>query len=56
MKIKPMAILLTMLAGWINRQQTDIIEYLTEENKILREKLDKKRILLTDSQRRRLVE
>ena len=55
MKIKPMAILLMMLAGWINRQQTDIIEYLTEENKILREKLDKKRILLNDSQRRRLA-
>ena len=55
MKIKPMAILLTMLAGWINRQQTDIIEYLTEENKILREKLGKKRILLTDSQRCRLA-
>ena len=39
MKIKPMTILLTMLAGWLNRQQADIIDYLTEENKILREKL-----------------
>ena len=39
MKIKPMAILLTMLAGWMNRQQMDIIEYLTEENRMLREKL-----------------
>ena len=31
MKIKPMAIILTMLAGWINRQQTEILEYLLEE-------------------------
>ena len=55
MKIKPMAIILTMLAGWINRQQTEVIEYLLEENEILREKLGKKRILLSDNQRRRLA-
>jgi len=28
-----------MLAGWINRHQQDVIAYLKEENKILREKL-----------------
>jgi len=55
MKINPMTILLAMLAGWLNRQQADIIDYLIEENKILREKLGKKRILLNDSQRRRLA-
>jgi len=55
MKINPMAIILTMLAGWINRQQTEVIEYLKEENKILREKLGKKRILLNDNQRCRLA-
>ena len=55
MTIKPMAIILTMLAGWINRQQSEIIEYLLEENKILREKIGKKRILLNDNQRRRLA-
>jgi hypothetical protein len=31
-----------MLAGWINRHQQDMIEYLKAENKILREKLGKK--------------
>ena len=50
-----MAIILTMLSGWINRHQTEIIEYLLEENKILREKLGKKRILLNNSQRYRLA-
>ena len=36
-------------------QQQFVIEYLTIENKVLRETPGKKRILLTDDQRRRLV-
>ena len=27
MKTKPMVMLLTMLAGWLNRQQQDVIEW-----------------------------
>ncbi|RKY11952.1 MAG: hypothetical protein DRP65_02680 [Planctomycetota bacterium] len=46
--------LLMMMAGWLNRHQQDVIEYLKEENKILREKLGNKRILLNDSQKMRL--
>ncbi|MHB9071811.1 MAG: hypothetical protein ACYC54_15735 [Sedimentisphaerales bacterium] len=37
MKTRPLTIILTMLAGWMNRHQQDMIEYLREENKILRE-------------------
>ncbi len=44
-----------MLAGWINRQQQEVIEYLLTENQVLKEKLGKKRILLNDDQRRRLA-
>jgi len=55
MKTKPLGMLLMILAGWINRQQQEIIDYLKEENRILREKLGGKRILLADSQRRRLA-
>jgi len=59
MKIKPTTMLLMMLAGWINRQQQETIEYLKAENAILKEELlkatGKKRILLNDSQRRRLA-
>ena len=55
MKAQPMGILLMMLAGWLNRHQQDVIEYLKEENKILREKLGTKRILLNDHQRMRLA-
>jgi hypothetical protein len=39
MKVKPMGMLLVMLAGWINRHQQDDIEYPKEESRTLREKL-----------------
>ena len=47
--------LLVVLAGWINRQQQDVITHLREENGILREHLKGKRIRFTDDQRRRLA-
>lgn len=48
-------LLLVLLAGWMNRQQQEVIEYLKEENRVLREKLGGKRILLNDAQKRRLA-
>ena len=58
MKTKPMTMLLAMLAGWMNQQQQQIINYLKEENNVLKTELlkatGKKRIILNDSQRRRL--
>ena len=45
MNIKFNTMLLTLLAGWLNRHQQDVIEYLKAENKILREKIGKKRIV-----------
>ena len=54
MKTQPWTMLLMMMAGWLNRHQQDVIEYLKEENKILREKFGKKRILLNDNQKMRL--
>ena len=48
-------ILVVALAGWLNRQQQDVIEYLREENRVLREHLKGKRIRFTDDQRRRLA-
>ena len=39
MKTKPWMMLVTMMAGWINRQQQEALEYLKEENKILRDEL-----------------
>ena len=43
------------MAGWLNRQQQDLIDYLREENRILREQLGNRRLRLTDDQRRRLA-
>jgi transposase InsO family protein len=53
--LHPWQLLLLILAGWINRQQQDAIEYLLSENRVLKEKLGKKRILLSDEQRMRLA-
>jgi len=53
--LQPWQLLLLILAGWINRQQQQVIDYLRTENQILKEKLGKRRILLTDDQRRRLA-
>jgi putative transposase len=43
------------LAGWIQRGQRSTIDYLVEENWVLREQLGKRRVRLTDDQRRRLA-
>ena len=53
--LRPWLLLLLILAGWIDRDQQDAIEYLLTENQVLREKLGKGRILLNDDQRRRLA-
>jgi hypothetical protein len=52
---KPWTFFLVAVAGWMNRQQQQVIEYLRTENSILREKLGHKRIILNDSQKRRLA-
>jgi hypothetical protein len=52
---KPWTFLAVAVGGWMNRQQQDVIAYITEENRILREKLGQKRILLNDGQKRRLA-
>jgi putative transposase len=54
-QFQPCHLLLLILAGWINRRQQDAVEYLLTENRGLKEKLGKKRILLNDDQRRRLA-
>ena len=53
--LQPWQLILVILASWVNRQQQEVIEYLRTENAVLKEKFGKKRILLTDDQRRRLA-
>ena len=47
--------LLLVVAGWVNRQQQDVIDYLQEENRVLRAGLRGKRLRLSDDERRRLA-
>ncbi len=47
--------LLLVLAGWVNRQQQHVIDYLREENRVLRARLQGTRLKLSDDERRRLA-
>ncbi len=51
----PLQLLLLMFAGWVNRQQQDVIEYLQEENRLLKERQDNRRLRFTDAEKRRLA-
>ena len=48
-------LLLIFLAGCLNQQQQEVIDYLQEENRVLREQLGDRRLRLNDYQRRRLA-
>ncbi len=51
----PLRILLLTPSGFGNRHQADVIAYLVEENRILKEHLKGRRVRLTDDQRCRLA-
>ena len=51
----PLQMLLVTLAGWVNRHQQRVIEYLVEENRVLKEQVRGRRLRLTDDQRRRVA-
>jgi len=51
--LDPFRFLLVSLAGWRNERQPQIIDYLREENRVLREQLGGSRVRLNDDQRRR---
>ena len=55
MILKPWQFILLAIASWLNKEQQAVIEYRDEEIRILKEKLGKKRLLLNDSQKRRLA-
>ena len=51
----PLQVLLITVAGWVNRHQQDVIAYLVEENRVLKEQFGGKVPRLNDGQRRRLA-
>ena len=55
MSLAPLQFLLLVFAGWVNRRQLEIVEFLQEENRVLREQLGGRRLRFTNAQRRRLA-
>ena len=53
--IQPFHLLIIALAGWLNRQQQVVIDYLIEENRVLKEQLGGQRLRFTDEQRIQLA-
>jgi len=51
----PFQLVLLMFAGWVNRHQLDVIEYLQQENRVLKKRLGGQRIRFTDTERRLLA-
>jgi hypothetical protein len=53
--LDPFRLLLISLAGCLGQRQRDVIDYLQEENRVLRQQLGGRRLRLNDDQRRRLA-
>src|SRR5215831_15947778 len=53
--LDPFTFLIISIAGWMNQRQQQVIEYLVEENRVLREQIGKRRMRFTDDQRCRLA-
>jgi len=53
--LDPFRFLLIAVAGWLYQHQVHMIEYLREENRVLRKQLGERRLRLTDDQRRLLA-
>ncbi len=51
----PIQVLLMTLSGLVNRHQADVIGYLVEENRVLKEQMKGRKLRLNDDQRRRLA-
>ena len=51
--LDPFRFLLVAVSGWMNQRQLEVIDYLREENHVLREQLGGRRLRFTDDQRRR---
>ncbi len=45
--IHPVQLLAIALAGWLNRHQQAVIDYLIEENRVLKDQLDGQRLRFT---------
>ena len=51
----PLHLLIASLFGWLEREQRNMIEFLREENRVLKRQLHGRRLQLCDDERRRLA-
>jgi hypothetical protein len=52
---RPVRFLPIAVSRWMNQRQLQVIDYLREENRVLREQLGDRRLCLSDHRRRRLA-
>src|SRR2546427_1332746 len=52
---EPFSFVEISIAGWMNKHQQHLIEYLIEENRVLREQIGSRRMRFSDNQRCRLA-
>jgi len=53
--LDPFQFVVIAVSGWMNQRQLQVIDYLREENRVLREQLGGRRLRLDDNQRRDLA-
>jgi hypothetical protein len=53
--VVPLQLIVACFIGWLQREQHAAIEYLREENRILKAQLHRHRLRLTNDERRRLA-
>jgi transposase InsO family protein len=53
--LDPFSFVVISIAGWMNQRQQQVIEYLIEENRVLREQIGNRRMRFNDDQRCRLA-
>jgi len=53
--LKPWQLFFLILSGWVNHQQQDILEFQNAQIRTLMDRMGRKRILLSDDQRRLLA-
>src|SRR3989475_7358494 len=55
MAMDPFSFVVVTVAGWMSRHQQEVISYLVEENRVLREQMGNRRLKFNGDQRRRLA-
>ncbi len=53
--LHPFQFVVIAIAGWMNHHQQQVVEYLLEENRVLRQQMGSRRMRFNDDQRRRLA-